>query len=404
MSQDFYLQVPLVYGQGNMGSISGASPAAMRYTEVKLEKITDWLCLKGINRGAVPLIDNYDRTRKEPLILPVKLPMLLVNGVASGSIGVGFTSTFPTHNVEEVINASSYVLDCILANKEPIFKEIKKYINGPDFPTKGIVFKQELSDYLETGNGSFKVRGLIEKEKDLLIIKEIPYGVSSSKLISSIINAIDKEKITGIKDIRDEISLDQKTNKTKFRIVIELKRGIDQNEIIEQLYNFTDLQINFSSILTVIDEDNSIKVTNVIDIIKSWALFRIDSIRRQAQFEYNQLASKLHTIEGLIKVHPHINKIIEIIKSSSDEDVACKKLMKDLSVTSKQAKEIVKTRIGSLTKLKVDELVKEMKDIKEKLDINNKLITSNKEIVNLIKEDFKFILSNLDTKRKTKII
>jgi len=406
MAQNFYLNLPLIQGQGNLGSISGASPAAMRYTEVKISNFIDWLCLEGVTKGAVPLIDNYDRSRKEPIVLPVKIPLLLINGIASGSIGVGFASTFPSHNIEEIAQCCSYILEC-KKNKETIsIKKIVSLIKGPDFPTFGSVSKDGIENYIKTGNGSIKIRGEVKEENNTLIISSIPYGTTTSKLITSILNCNkdDNEKLPEIKEIRDETTLDPKTFLAKVKIVLELKKGSNKKDVIEKLFKYSDLELSMGISLNVIDENNSVKTINVLDALTNWCDFRIETIKRQAQFEYQFFASRFHTVEGLLKIHPYINEIIEIIKLNETEESACQELVKKLNITSKQAQDIVKTRIGNLTKIKVSLLEKEAETLTEKLKLCSEIISSDQKVIDIINNDFKEIKTYINTKRKTLIL
>jgi len=329
MAQDFSLRYPLVKGQGNFGSIEGDPPAAQRYTECKLSKIGEEL-LKDIDKDTVDWGDNYDATRREPLVLPSPLPGLLLNG--STGIAVGMATNIPPHNLKEVCDALIYLIDNPDAETEDLFE----FIKGPDFPTGGIIYnKKDILGAYSQGKGSFLVRGrvdIIEKEKNSqIVITEIPYQVDKSVLIIQMANLVQSKRLEGIKDIRDE------SDKDGMRIVIDLQKNTIPKKILNVLYKYTDLQKNYHlNMLALVDRIEP-RVLNLKDVLEYYLIHKQEVIVRRTKYELDKAKERAHILEGISKALDKIDAVIETIKKSKDREDAKKNLSTKFKLTAIQA-------------------------------------------------------------------
>ena len=319
MVQDFSMSLPLIDGQGNFGSVDGDPPAAMRYTETRLAKISQNL-IDDIDKDTVEFKSNYDETEKEPEVLPAQYPNLLVNG--AGGIAVGMATSIPPHNLSEVINATLALID----NKDIKINELMKHIPGPDFPTGGtIIGKDIIKTGYKTGRGSFKVRGDVSIEqlkngKERLVINSIPYQINKSVLNEKIVELIRNKKIDGISDIRDE------SNREGIRVAIDLKRNIEPETVKRQLYKYTSLESSFSfNTLAIVDRKP--KNCNLKDFLESFLKFREDVVVKKTKFDLKKAEDRAHILIGLSVSVENIDKVIKIIRSSKNPEQAKNSLL-----------------------------------------------------------------------------
>lgn len=311
MAQNFSLRYPLIDGQGNFGSIDGDSPAAMRYTEIRMSKITKEF-LKDIKKNTINFVSNYDDTEKIPEILPTKIPNILING--STGIAVGMATNIPPHNIKEVMNTFIAFID----NKKISTKSLMKYIKGPDFPTGGIIENnKEIYKAYKTGKGTIKIKAKIKIENNLknkkkyIIIHELPYQINKTKLIEKIIDLIKNKKIDGINKIIDE------SNKDGMRILIEVKKNTKRKILINKLFYLTNLETSYGINIVALYK-NQPKILNLKKIIKIFIKHRKNIIKKKTLFKINKIKKKIHILEGLLITSKHIKKIINIIINSKN--------------------------------------------------------------------------------------
>ena len=392
MAQDFSLRYPLIHGQGNFGSIDADNAAASRYTEAKLSKISTEL-LQDIDKETVPFIPNFDNSLQEPIILPGKLPNLLING--SSGIAVGMTTNIPPHNLTEVCEATIACID----KPEITIEELMEIVKGPDFPTGGIVVSEDLFKLYSTGRGGMTVRGKVTTEsgktKEAVIIEEIPYQVNKAEMIKQIAELARDKKLTDVTDIRDESA------KGKIRVVIELKKGTDPKFTINRLYKSTTLQTRFNAILVALV--NGIpKVLTLKDILQVYINYRRKIIRKRTDFDLKKAEDREHIVKGLLIALKNLDAVIEVIKKSKEE--AAENLMKKFGFTKKQAEAILETKLRQLTSLEHDKLKKEEAELIELIEKLKKILADEKEIFKIIKKELNEIKENYGDERRTKII
>ncbi len=396
MAQDFSLRYPLIQGQGNFGSIDGDPPAAQRYTECRLSKIGEEM-LKDINKDTVDFRDNYDGTRKEPIVLPSPLPHLLLNG--SLGIAVGMATNIPPHNLTEVCDALVYLIDHPKATTE----EITQFIKGPDFPTGGSIYgKKDIIAAYSQGKGPIVVRGKAEikednKKRNQIIITEIPFQVQKSSLVEQLAKLVQEKKIQGIKDIRDE------SDKEGLRITIDLYREAYPQKILNRLYKFTDLQRTFHlNILALVDGIQP-KVLSLTDALNYFIAHRKEVVYRRTKFDLERAKERAHILEGLHKCLAKIDLVIKIIKSSKDREEAKKNLMKKIGLTAIQAEAILETKLASLAKMERQKIEEELAAIKAKIKELTAILKSPAKIKAILKKEFKEIKESFGDERKTKV-
>ncbi|MFA5992990.1 MAG: DNA gyrase subunit A [Candidatus Pacearchaeota archaeon] len=392
MAQDFSLRYPLIHGQGNFGSLDGDNAAASRYTEAKLSKISGEL-LQDIDKETVQFIPNFDNSLQEPVILPGKLPNLLING--SSGIAVGMTTNMPPHNITEVCDA---IIACI--DKPAIeISELLEIIKGPDFPTGGTIVSEDINKMYSTGRGGFIVRGKVRtesaKNKELVIIEEIPYQVNKSELIKQIAELARDKKLTDVTDIRDESA------KGDVRIVIELRKDVDSKFTINRLYKSTNLQTKFNAIFVAL-VNGVPKTLNLRQIIQCYIDYRRKIIRKRTDFDLKKSEDREHIVKGLLIALKNIEEIIEIIKRSKEE--ACENLMKKFGFSKKQADAILETKLRQLTSLEHDKLKKEEQELLELIDKLKRILGDEKEIFKIIKKELTEIKNDYGDERRTKVI
>jgi len=387
MAQNWSLRYPLVDGQGNFGSVDGDSPAAMRYTEARLQKIAEEM-LADLDKETVDFANNFDDSLQEPTVLPTKVPNLLVNG-ASG-IAVGMATNMPPHNLTEVIDGISAYID----NRDIEISELMQHVKAPDFPTGGIIYGYEgVREAFETGRGRVVMRAKAEIEesktgREQIIVTEIPYLVNKADMIKKTADLVNDGKLDGISDIRDE------SDRTGMRIVYELKRDAIPNVVLNKLYKFTSLQTSFS-VNNIALVDGRPVMLNLKDMIEKFVAFRHEVIVRRTRFELRKAEERAHLLEGLIIASDNIDEVIAIIRGSKSPDEAREKLITRFELSDLQSRAIVEMRLRQLTgleqdKLRVeyDELLKTIADLKDILEHESRRMEIIKEELLYIKEKY----------------
>ncbi len=396
MAQDFNQRYKLIDGHGNFGSIDGDSAAAMRYTEAKLTEMSDFI-LKDLKKDTVPFSDNFDGSLKEPDIVPSRLPNILING--SSGIAVGMSTDIPPHNLNEVADA---IIGLIKNPDLTIDEIIKNYISGPDFPTGGtIVGNDGIKEAYKKGKGKLNIRGKTKEEKvgrhKQIVIYEIPYQVNKSKLIEEIAKYINKGKLEEIRDLRDE------TDKEGLRIVIELKQGADTNIVLNRLYKYTSLQNSYRiNLLALID--NKPEVMNLVKMLKYFIRFRRKVITKRSQYELEQLQSRLHLLEGLMKAIDKLDLVISIIRNSESAQKAHEELVDKLKISDEQAQAILNMQLRRLVGMEIEKLETEVSKLKDEIKELQKILGSQKHLDNVIIEETKEVKEKFGDKRRTDIL
>jgi DNA gyrase subunit A len=396
MAQDFSLRYPLVDGQGNFGSVDGDAPAAMRYTEAKLEHITD-LMLQDIEKDTVRFTPNFDETLEEPALLPAVLPNLLING--SSGIAVGMATNIPPHNLSEVCDAVSAIIE----KPEIEIKDLMKYIKGPDFPTGGIIRGKDgiKSAYL-TGRGLLKVHakaGIEEQKsgKETIVVTELPYQVNKANLIESIARLVRDKKLEGISDLRDE------SDKDGIRIVIELKRGENAQIILNNLYKHTQMQETFGIIMLALLNGKP-QVLNLKQLLESYVEHRKDIITRRTKFDLNKAQERAHILEGLKIAIDHLDKVIKTIRQSKNPQVAKEALMKNFDLSERQAIAILEMQLQRLTALEREKIDEEYLDLIKKIALYKAILESEKKVLEIIKKEIDELKEKFGDERRTEIL
>lgn len=395
MAQDFSLRNPLINGQGNFGSIDGDPPAAMRYSEARLSRISDYL-LQDIEKETVRFFPNFDNSLTEPEVLPSVLPNLLVNGTSG--IAVGMATNLPPHNLGEVCDALVYLLD----KPEATIKDLHKIIKGPDFPTGGTICgKTEILKMYEEGRGKLIVRAKASiehgKTRDQIVITEIPYQLNKSNLIESIVNLINDKKIEGISDLRDE------SDKTGIRIVLELKRDAQAEIILNQLYKHTYLETTFGAIFLALVNRRP-EILNLKDLLIAHINFRKEVIIKRTKFDLDKAEKRAHILEGLKIALKHLDEIVELIKKSKNPTEAREKLMSKFSLTEIQAQAILEMQLVKLCALERQKLEEEYVEILKRIEYYNSILSSEKKQEELIKEELKDLKEKFADDRRTEIV
>ncbi len=396
MAQDFSMRYPLVDGQGNFGSIDGDSAAAMRYTEVRMAKIAHEM-VQDIDKETVDFIPNYDGEEVEPVVLPTLFPNLLVNG--SSGIAVGMATNIPPHNLEEVCNGVIAQIE----NPDITISELMNYIKGPDFPTNGIILGIDgIRKAYETGRGSIRIRARahteeIRKDKEAIVITEIPYQVNKTNLIEKIADLVKEKRITGITDIRDE------SNREGIRVVLELGRGEIGDIILKQLYKFTEMETTFGVQLLAVD-GNQPKTFDLKGVLNAFIQHRKDVVIRRTLFELRKSKERAHILEGLNKALDYLDEVIALIKSSETPDSARKNLISKFGFTEIQSKAILDMRLQRLTGLEREKIISEYKELLLKIKDLEDILSSEKRVKAILIEETKRIKESYGDKRRTEIM
>lgn len=395
LAQDFSLRYPLVDGQGNFGSVDGDSAAAMRYTEARLKKIAEEL-LHDLEKETVDFIPNFDDNEEEPQVLPGKLPNLLING--SSGIAVGMATNIPPHNIKEVCQGIIEVID----NPEITVNELMEFVKAPDFPTGGLLLGTNgvLSAY-KTGRGRIVLRARTEvedyKNKQRIIVTEIPYQVNKAQLIKDIAALVNDKKIPGITDLRDE------SDREGMRIVIELKTGMNAELVLNQLFTHTRMQDSYGiNLLGLIG--NQPKVFNLRSIMDEYIKHRQEIIRRRTEYDLRKAEERAHILEGLLIALEHIDEVVQLIKQSKTVEEARNGLMADYTLTEKQAQAILDMSLRRLTGLEQEKLKGEHKDLLTLIIELKSILESQEKILNIIKTELQNLIETYGDERKTQII
>ncbi len=396
MVQDFSLRYPLIDGQGNFGSVDGDSPAAMRYTEIRLSRIAEEV-LKDIEKETVLFRPNYDDSLTEPLVLPSRIPNLLING--SSGIAVGMTTNIPPHNAIEVISGLIAFID----NNDISITELMEIIPGPDFPTQGIIYgRQGIVEAYQSGRGHIILRAKADIEqrkkdgREAIVITEIPYQVNKARLIENIVELINTKRIEGISNIKDESS------REGMRIVIDLKKGEIAVPILNKLYKHTQLQTTFGIIfLTIVN--NEPKLLNLKEILSEFVDFRKDIVTKRSTFELNKALDRLHLLEGLKTALDNIDEVIAIIKRSVNTPEAREALIGRFSFSEKQAANILEMRLQRLTSLERTKILDDHKNTSEEIKRLETLLANESVLIDTVKKELIEIRDKYGDKRLTEI-
>lgn len=395
LAQDFSCRYPLIDGHGNFGSVDGDSAAAMRYTEARMSKIAMEL-LSDIDKDTVNFMPNFDESLKEPVVLPAKIPNLLING--SSGIAVGMATNIPPHNIGEVIDGVVMMID----NPEVTPKELMMTVKGPDFPTGGIIMGREgIKNAYSTGRGAIKVRAEARIErmasgKMRIVVNELPYQVNKARLIEKIAELARDKKIDGITDLRDE------SDRTGMQIVIELRRDVNANVILNQLYKHTQMQETFGVIMLAL-VDGQPKVLNLRDILFYYLEHQKDVITRRTRYELNKAEARAHIVEGLRIALNNLDAVIKTIRESQTADIAKKALMERFNLSEKQAQAILDMRLQRLTGLEREKLEEEYKSLMEKIAYYKAVLANEHMVLGIIKEELLEIKRKYNDERRTVI-
>ncbi len=416
--QDFSMSLPLIDGQGNFGSIDGDPPAAMRYTETKLAKISQFL-IDDIEKNTVEFRSNYDETEKEPSVLPAQFPNLLVNG--AGGIAVGMATSIPPHNLGEIIDATVAFIN----NRNITISQLMKKVPGPDFPTGGIIVGMDnLKQGYNKGRGSIKIRGEIEEEslkngKERLVLKSIPYQVNKSVLNERIAELARDKKIEGISDIRDE------SNREGVRVVLDLRRNVEPETVKRQLYKLTSIETSFGfNTLAIVN--GKPKILNLKEFISEFVSFREKTLTKKIKFDLNKAQERAHVLFGISIAVENIDATIKIIKNSATTELAKKSLLNkkwkitktsrllklinseksraSYSLSETQVLAILELKLQKLTAFGINEIETEIKKLAELIKKYEKLLKSKKELFNVIIDELNIIKEKFSVKRRTKIL
>jgi DNA gyrase subunit A len=394
MAQDFSLRYPLVDGQGNYGSIDGDSAAAMRYTETRMAKIAK-LMLQDIDKETVEWTENFDGSLKEPIMLPGKLPNLLINGTSG--IAVGMATNMAPHNISEVIDGIIQVIE----DPDVSTADLMQIITGPDFPTGGIIFgKGGILNAYSTGKGLIRVRAKTHiegEEKKKIIVTELPYQVNKSKLLQNIAELVKNKKIEGIADLRDE------SDRKGMRIVIDLKRDAIEDVVLNQLFGHTELQTTFGiSNLAIVDGEP--RILSLKDIIQYYIEYRTEVITKRTTYDLNKAKEKLHILEGFMIALKNIDEIIGIIRGSKTVEEAKQKLMERFEFSEKQVKAILDMRLQKLTGMEIDAVERDYNETKQIIEKLEELLSTKQNILNEIKNELLEIKNQFGDDRRTEIV
>jgi DNA gyrase subunit A len=396
LAQDFSIRYPLINGQGNFGSMDGDSAAAMRYTEAKLSMISEEM-LVDIDKNTVDFADNYDKSQKEPTVMPAKIPQLLLNGTMG--IAVGMATNIPPHNLNELSDA----LVCLVENSETTIEDLMNYVKGPDFPTGGMIYDIEaIKQAYATGKGGIVIRAKAEitetkENKFRIIISEMVYQVNKSNLIEHIANLVKEKKVEGIKELRDE------SDKKGVRIVIELKNDAYPKKVLNRLYQLTDLQKSFHfNMLSLVDGIQP-RVLSLKMMLEIWLEHRREIIKRRSQFLLDKAKERAHILEGLSKALSKIDAIIKTIKASATKEKAKENLIKKFKFTVRQTEAILEMKLQTLAGLERKKIEEELLAKKEEIKKLTAILKSKEKVSKIIKEELEYIKQKYGDERRTKV-
>ncbi|HQM34970.1 MAG TPA: DNA gyrase subunit A, partial [Candidatus Paceibacterota bacterium] len=397
MAQSFSLRYPLIEGQGNWGSIDGDPPAAMRYTEARLAVLAEEM-LKDLDKETVPFQDNYDGTRKEPLVLPARLPNLLINGTSG--IAVGMATSIPPHNLGEVCDALIYLVD----HPNAEVKDLLQLIQGPDFPTGGVIYnRQSLEELYASGRGTITVRATVEVQERKagqadLVVSDIPYQVNKADLLAKIAELVQDKRIEGIRDIRDE------SDKEGLQITIQLKNDAHPQKVLNNLYKHTDLQKNFHVNFLALVEGIQPQTLSLKGLLEEFIKHRQAIVYKRSQFDLKKAKDRLHILEGLLKALKNIDAVIKTIKTSKNRDEAKEKLIKQFKLTVIQAEAILEMKLQTLVGLERQKIEEEAKLKEKEIKELEEILKNPKKILQIIKDETLEIKKKYADDRKTRVL
>ena len=396
LAQPFNIRYPLIEGQGNFGSVDGDGAAAMRYTEARLQKLTMHL-LDGIDKDTVDFYPNFDETLQQPSVLPARFPNLLVNG--SSGIAVGMATNIPPHNLTEVING----VICMIDNPECTVEDLMQHIKGPDFPTAGLIigYSGIRQAYL-TGHGRITMRARTNVEemgggRSRIVVTEIPYQVNKSVLVKKVADLVHEKKIEGISDIRDESN-----DRQGMRIVIELKRDVQPQVVLNMLYKHTPMQENFGANMLALVNGKP-RVLNLRDIIYYYLEHQKDVVTRRTRFELNKAQERAHILEGLLKALDHIDEIVAIIRASKDTSSAKEALIARFEFSEKQAQAILDMRLARLTGLERERLQEEYQELEKTIERLTAILADEHLLMDVIKTEISEIRDKYGDERRSEL-
>ncbi|MDO4528838.1 MAG: DNA gyrase subunit A [Lachnospiraceae bacterium] len=399
MAQEWSTRYPLVDGHGNFGSEDGDGAAAMRYTEARLSKIAMEM-LADINKNTVDFVPNFDETEKEPVVLPARYPNLLANGTTG--IAVGMATNIPPHNLTELIDAVIKIIDDKIADTETTIEDVMKIVKGPDFPTGATILgRRGIEDAYRTGRGKIKIRAVSEIEpmeggKNRIVITELPYLVNKAKLVEKIGDLHKDKKIDGITDLRDE------TDQTGTRVVIELRKDVNPNVILNQLYKHTQLQDSFGVIMLAL-VNNEPKIFNLLEMLSYYLKHQEDVVTRRTKYDLNKAEERAHILEGLLIALDNIDEVIRIVRGSRTTQDAKNALCERFGLDDVQAQAIVDMRIRALTGLEREKLEEEHAELLEKIKYYKAILGDEKKLLGVIKEEIIIMKEKYGDERKTSI-
>ncbi len=398
MAQNWIMRYTLVNGQGNFGSVDGDPPAAMRYTEARLTHASVNL-MEDLDKNTVDMTPNYDETKKEPVVFPSKFPNLLCNG--SSGIAVGMATNIPPHNLNEVIKATTLLIE----NPEASIEEIQSVMPGPDFPSGGVICGYRgIQEAYHTGRGRLTIRGVYRIEDDenrpdkqRIIFDEIPYNINKARLIEHIADLVNTKTLSGISDIRDE------SDKDGMRIVIELKRGEIVDVTINKLFKYTDLEITFGCNMLALDHGLP-RLMNVKHMMQAWISHRIEVVRRRTRFELDKAEARAHILEGYLKAIESLDEIVKLIRSSENRDQAKAELIKRYEFTDRQATAVLDLRLYQLTGLEHDKIQDEYESLLKKIDYYRAILASEAMVREIIIKELEEVRMQQKSERQTQIV
>lgn len=395
MAQDFSLRYPLEDGQGNFGSIDGDSPAAMRYTEVRMTSLAEEL-LADIEKETVSFGPNYDDSLQIPLVLPAKFPNLLVNG--SAGIAVGMATNIPPHNLGEVVDGCIHLIQ----NPDCSIEDLMQKIPGPDFPTHGVIAgKEGILQAYKKGRGVITLKAVAEivqnKDHEEIVITEIPYQVNKARLIESMAELVREKTVEGISDIRDESS------REGMRILVVLKRGENANVILNRLYKYTQMQVSFGIIMLALDAKNQPVTFDLKNMLEAFVDHRRDVVTKRCIFDLKKAQERAHILEGLKKALEHIDEVIATIKASKETETARINLMSKFQFSERQAQAILEMRLSRLTGLEREKIENELAELRKTIDWLKFVLSDVREIYKIIVQELEEIRENYSDKRRTQI-
>ena len=397
MAQEFSLRYPLVDGQGNFGSIDGDSAAAMRYTEIRMEEITAEL-LRDLEKDTVQFIPNYDDSLEEPSVLPASFPNLLVNG--SSGIAVGMATNIPPHNLSEVIDSAIYVIE----NPDCSVEDLIEIVPGPDFPTRGVILgRNGIRSAYRTGRGIIRVRGRAEIEpmekgdRERIIINELPYQVNKAKLVEKIAELVRDKRLEGISDLRDE------SDRDGIRVVVELKKGVMGQVVLNSIYKNTQLQDTFGVILLALVNQQP-RILNLKEFLHYFILFRKEVVTRRTEFDLKKAREKEHILEGLATALDNLDAVVQLIRNAEDPATARDGLMTEFGLSEIQAKAILEMRLQRLTGLERQKIIEDLEETRNRIKELLNILAHEEVKLNIIKEELTEIRNKYSNERRTEIV